>query len=260
MTLGALLGAVATGDRQALRTIYERQSGRLFGIAIAILRDRRRRRRRVQDAFLRISERAGQFEPSSGDAAAWLAGSSATRPRRRPQRGRESRRRPRPGRHPVRPTPGAVAADEGRRLRDCLAGWRRSTARASCWPSCMACRTPRSRPAGPPFGTVKSWIRRGLLVCGSAWHEPTDPASGTRWPANTCWARWRRRRRQRSSGAAEQPRAGEDMEAWEARLAPLAALARRKPRRRSSCGTASRPRCRRRRSRRASRRAPAGPP
>ena len=38
--LAALLAAVASGDRAALRRVYEAQSVRLFGVANAILRDR----------------------------------------------------------------------------------------------------------------------------------------------------------------------------------------------------------------------------
>lgn len=72
--LPALLAAVAGGNQDALRVIYERQSRRLFGIAYAILRDPDLASDAMQDAFLRVCQRAWQFDPARGDASAWLGG------------------------------------------------------------------------------------------------------------------------------------------------------------------------------------------
>lgn len=72
--LAALLAAVAAGNQDALRVLYERQSRRLFGIADAILRDPDLAADAVQDAFVRVSQRAAQFDPARGGAAAWLGG------------------------------------------------------------------------------------------------------------------------------------------------------------------------------------------
>ena len=72
-TTTGLLAAVAGGDRAALRSLYDAQSARLFGIAMAILRDRPAASDVLQDTFLRIWQRAGQFDPADGDAEAWLA-------------------------------------------------------------------------------------------------------------------------------------------------------------------------------------------
>ena len=70
--LAGLLAAVATGDRTALKAVYARQSTRLFGIAMAILRDRTAAADVLQDAFLKLWQRAGQFDPARGPAGAWL--------------------------------------------------------------------------------------------------------------------------------------------------------------------------------------------
>ena len=67
-----LLVAVAKGDRAALRAIYVRQSTRLFGVAMAILRDRAAASDVLQEAFLKVWERARQFDPARGSAEAWL--------------------------------------------------------------------------------------------------------------------------------------------------------------------------------------------
>ena len=105
--------------------VYDRQSVRLFGVANAILRDRDAAADALQDAFLRVSERAGQFDASRGEASAWLAGivrHAALDLARK--RGRElPTDDPALGDIPVAPEAlEAVAASaEGRRLRDCLA-------------------------------------------------------------------------------------------------------------------------------------------
>lgn len=71
--LAALLVAVAAGEQRALRIIYDREGTRLFGIAMAILRDRPAAADAVQDGFLRVWERARQFDPARGEARAWMA-------------------------------------------------------------------------------------------------------------------------------------------------------------------------------------------
>ena len=167
-TLAELLVTVAGGDRAALRTVYERQSVRLFGVANAILRDRDAAADALQDAFLRVSERAGQFDASRGEAAAWLAGivrHAALDLARK--RGRElPTDDPALGDIPVAPEAlEAVAASaEGRRLRDCLAALdeknRRGIVLAFVHGLSHAQVAARLE---LPLGTVKAWIRRGLI-------------------------------------------------------------------------------------------------
>ena len=72
--LAALIGAVARGERAALRAVYDRQGPRLFGVANAILRDRDMAADALHDAFVKLAGRAAQFDPSRGAAEAWLAG------------------------------------------------------------------------------------------------------------------------------------------------------------------------------------------
>jgi RNA polymerase sigma-70 factor (ECF subfamily) len=166
-TLPALLGAVAGGDRSALRALYDQQSVRLFGIANAILRDRDAAADALHDAFLRISQRAGQFDPARGEASAWLGGivrHAALDLARR--RGREMPSDdPTLGDRPVEPEAleRVAAHAEGRRLRDCLAALetknRQGIVLAFVHGFSHAQVAAR---LDLPLGTVKSWIRRGL--------------------------------------------------------------------------------------------------
>jgi RNA polymerase sigma-70 factor (ECF subfamily) len=166
--LPPLLAAVAGGDRTALRAVYERQSVRLFGVANAILRDRDAAADALHDAFLRIARHAGQFDPSRGTAEAWLgaivryAALDLAR-----ARGREiPTDDPNLGDQPVEADAlDRVAADaEGRRLRHCLATLeernRRGIVLAFVHGLSHAQIAARLE---LPLGTVKAWIRRGLL-------------------------------------------------------------------------------------------------
>jgi RNA polymerase sigma factor (sigma-70 family) len=167
-SLGTLLTAVAGGDRAALRTVYEHQSTRLFGVAQAILRDREAAADALQDAFLRVAERAGQFDPARGEATAWLAGivrHAALDLARK--RGRElPTDDPALGDIPVAPEAlEAVAASaEGRRLRECLAALDEKNRRGILLAFVHGLSHAQvAARLDLPLGTVKAWIRRGLL-------------------------------------------------------------------------------------------------
>ena len=166
--LGPLLAAVASGDRPALRAVYERQSVRLFGVANAILRDRDAAADALQEAFLRVARRAGQFDPARGSAEAWLAAivrHAALDIAR--ARGRETPTDdPALGDQPVEAEAldRVLAAAEGQRLRDCLstleARNRQGIVLAFVHGLSHAQIAAR---LDLPLGTVKAWIRRGLL-------------------------------------------------------------------------------------------------
>ena len=166
--LSGLLIRVAAGYRDALRAIYLAQSTRLFGVAMIILRDRSAASDAIQDSFVKILRRAGQFDPERGEATAWLAAivrHAALDAVRR--RGREI------------PTDdpnlgdGVVAADaldrlegdENRvRLRVCLERLDARNREGVMLAFVHGLSHPQiAERLGQPLGTVKSWIRRGLL-------------------------------------------------------------------------------------------------
>ncbi|MEO7245445.1 MAG: sigma-70 family RNA polymerase sigma factor [Rubrivivax sp.] len=64
--------ACARGERFALRALYERESRWLLGVALRIVRDRERAEDVLQDAFLRVWQRASTFDPSLGSARGWI--------------------------------------------------------------------------------------------------------------------------------------------------------------------------------------------
>ncbi len=165
--LEGLLAAAARGEQAALRAIYDREGARLFGVALAILRDRAAAADAVQDAFLGLWQRAGQFDPARGDPRAWIvafvrhAALSAAR-----ARGRElPTDDPALGDAAVAPDAlDRLAADaDGARLRDCLQTLdvRHRTFVVLAFLHGLSHSQVAAR-LDLPLGTVKTWIRRGL--------------------------------------------------------------------------------------------------
>lgn len=69
-----LIEAVRRGDQAALKRLYERESRRLFGIALRIVRRPEIAADVLQDAFVQIWQNASSYSIERGDAAAWLTG------------------------------------------------------------------------------------------------------------------------------------------------------------------------------------------
>src|SRR5687768_17085969 len=70
--LAGVLGRTAAGDQAAFASLYARSAGRLFAIALRIVRDRATAEAVLQQAFTAIWERAREFDPADGDALAWM--------------------------------------------------------------------------------------------------------------------------------------------------------------------------------------------
>jgi RNA polymerase sigma-70 factor (ECF subfamily) len=165
----ALLAAIARGEREALRRLYAEESRRLFGIALAILRERAAAADALQDTFLRVWERANRFDPGRGDARAWLA--TITRHialDHARARGRESPTDdPTLGDAPVEEDHAARldGAADAARLRACLDALEEKNRRSIllAFVEGLSHGQVAAR-LDEPLGTVKAWIRRGLLA------------------------------------------------------------------------------------------------
>jgi RNA polymerase sigma-70 factor (ECF subfamily) len=70
--LAAALARCASGDRTALRVIYDLEAPRMIGVAQRIVRRRDLAEEAVHDAFMRIWNAASQFDPARGAARSWL--------------------------------------------------------------------------------------------------------------------------------------------------------------------------------------------
>ena len=68
-----LIEQVAAGDQAAFRTLYQKTTSRFFAIAILIVRDRDLASDVLQECYLKIWKRAGQFDARKGTPNTWLA-------------------------------------------------------------------------------------------------------------------------------------------------------------------------------------------
>jgi len=71
--LQRLIGAVALGDRQAFRKLYDATSGKLFGFALRILRKDELAEEALQDAFVSIWHAAAGYQLHLSAPLTWMA-------------------------------------------------------------------------------------------------------------------------------------------------------------------------------------------
>lgn len=68
----AALTACAAGNRQAFHALYEREGGKMLGVAMRLLKRQSLAEDAVQDAFVNIWNKAASFDPAAGSARGWI--------------------------------------------------------------------------------------------------------------------------------------------------------------------------------------------
>ncbi len=63
---------VASGDREAFLSLYDRYAARVHGLALRMLGERMAAEEVTQDTFLKLWTRAGSYSPRKGSLLAWL--------------------------------------------------------------------------------------------------------------------------------------------------------------------------------------------
>ena len=163
-----LLRAVGTGDRAAFAALYAQTAAQLFGVALRMLRQRDRAEDVLQESFVTIWQRAGDYDPAKGTPMTWLitilrhrAIDALRRSARQPERLAE----PEEALLALVAGP-ADSADRGsdlRALQNCLGelGPEQRRAMLMVYAYGLTQEELAARLA-TPLGTVKSWIRRSL--------------------------------------------------------------------------------------------------
>ena len=169
--MNALLVRIARGERAALHALYQAQSVRLFGVAMAILRDREAAADALHDAFVKIGGRAAQFDPARGDAAAWLgaivrhAALDLARKRGRETPTEEAILETYLDDAPAEQLDALLSGEDAARLRECLAALDEKNRRGILLAFVHGLSHPQiAARLELPLGTVKAWIRRGLMT------------------------------------------------------------------------------------------------
>lgn len=161
---------VADGDRMAFEQLYQATAARLLGICLRVLPDRAEAEDVLQDVYVAVWRKAPQFSPERSSAMTWLAAIARHRAidRLRVTPALVSRQTIELAELEADPeaTPGARAeADSERsRLDRCLNQLdtrRRSLIRTAFFEG--ATYEDLAQRTGSPLGSIKSWIRRGLL-------------------------------------------------------------------------------------------------
>ncbi|MCB9787627.1 MAG: sigma-70 family RNA polymerase sigma factor [Deltaproteobacteria bacterium] len=67
-----IVALIASGDRGALGSLYDRYASLLMAVSMKILRSKREAEDLVHDVFLEIWQRAGDFDPRRGSVKVWL--------------------------------------------------------------------------------------------------------------------------------------------------------------------------------------------
>lgn len=68
----ALLSATAQGDKQAFANLYQKTSSKLFAISLNMLTNRAHAEEALQDAFVKIWHNASEYNATKGTVISWM--------------------------------------------------------------------------------------------------------------------------------------------------------------------------------------------
>jgi RNA polymerase sigma-70 factor (ECF subfamily) len=161
------LRKVAQRDRVAFAALYRATSAKLTGVVSRIVQ-RGDASEIVQEAFVRVWERAGDYDEAKGSAIAWMATIARNRALDEVRRARPASLEDMPeGFEPadvfVDPLAGRERSEEYLKLMNCLQRLepeRREMILLAYYRG--ATREALSQRYGAPVATIKTWLRRGL--------------------------------------------------------------------------------------------------
>lgn len=166
--LNPLLRLVSSGDRRALAELYSRTSAKLFGICVRLLGSEAEAEEVLQDIYLTVWKKADRFDPVKASPITWLAVLAR-------HKAIDRLRLRRLGTDPIEAAgevaderPSALdlleSAEDRDRLNACLEELdERQRSMIRCAFLDGATYPELAEREGVALGTMKSWIRRGLL-------------------------------------------------------------------------------------------------
>ena len=167
--LVALLASVGNGDRAALKSLYDATSAKLYGVVLRIVQDRNEAEDVLQEVYITVWRKAAEYDATRASPITWLATIARNRAIDR-QRARAAR--------PSGPLDQAAevadpavgadrlaeASDDARRVHAALATLdpRHAAIIRAAYFEGLSYDALAER-EGVPVGTLKSWVRRGLI-------------------------------------------------------------------------------------------------
>lgn len=169
--LETLIIACAAGDKAALNTVYQRLGGRLYAMAHRIVGERGLAEDVVQETFVSIWRHAGTFSADRGHPLAWMTGIVRHKSLDALRRARRETPTEEATTGPIDQANQDISAldhvanrQTGARILTCL-GFLDERARRCIQMAYYDGMTYEdvAFALNSPLGTVKSWIRRGLM-------------------------------------------------------------------------------------------------
>jgi len=165
-----LLLQVANGDQGAFASLYHNTSAKLLGICLRVLSDRAEAEDVLQEVYVTIWNKAASFDAGRARATTWLATIARNRAidrlRSLPAAATRASIEIAEATPDLAPSPAAQAesADHKQRLDICLDQLepRRQVLIRTAFFDGATYEELASR-SGSPLGSIKSWIRRGLM-------------------------------------------------------------------------------------------------
>ncbi|MEQ1669361.1 MAG: sigma-70 family RNA polymerase sigma factor [Hyphomicrobium sp.] len=166
--LSNLLGRVALKDRAAFADVYRATSSKLYGITLRILRRPDLADEVLQEVYVKVWDRAADFDPKIASPITWLATIARNRALDEVRKKRPESIEDYPELLDVESgEETALAAvmrgEDGKRLADCLSrledGKRQMVVLAYCE---GLSRDELAEKYGQPANTIKTWLRRSL--------------------------------------------------------------------------------------------------
>ena len=174
---GDLLRALARGDQTALASIYDRYRLILFGLVMRILHDRAEAEEVLQETFLQVWRRAGDFDEARGRAFTWLVTIARSRAldrlRASASRGRVASEAAQMPRDEVGDAAeDALRSEQGKVVRQALTelpSEQRQTLLLAYFEGLT--QTEIAARLGDPLGTVKTRMRAGMIKLRELLHD-----------------------------------------------------------------------------------------
>jgi RNA polymerase sigma-70 factor (ECF subfamily) len=166
--LSILLARVAQRDRAAFAEVYRATSAKLYGIILRILHRRDVADEVLQEVYVKIWDRAADFDPGMASPITWMATIARNRAldeirRKRPESIED---------HPeLLDTPSnehsaltnVMRGEDGKRLTDCLNRLEEARRQMVVLAYCDGLsRDELAEKYGQPVNTIKTWLRRSL--------------------------------------------------------------------------------------------------
>ena len=181
--MALLLRRTAEGDERAFARLYQQAGPKLFALILAMTRQQDLAEEVLQETLVRVWKSAYRFDPGKGAAMAWLVAIARNRALTALDRLPRDRAGPEaPDWETVAdqapdPLEQALAGRETRALARCLQTLERDQRRSIVLAYYTGLtHVELAKRLDRPLGTVKSWVRRGLLQLRGCLEDETQQA------------------------------------------------------------------------------------